>query len=206
MSPKGTIVPINWIDTDESYAVLRRAGTRKRRPQLREYCLAKGNCHYTRTVPRGIIDLSYRAVVKLGLRGTRFFFSRGSVKKNGVQLVNTVSLQRLAWDAGVSVIIPRRLKHTARVGLLIDDVAHELRVMELAVLMALLSLKSSRHSRRWYADMAASILARGWRSLDAGRPPDVRLAPVHTGSRGATKNISARPARRPARKPIPCAR
>ena len=206
MSPKGTIVPINWIDTDESYAVIRRAGTRRSRPQLREYCLAKGSCHYTRAVPRGIIDLSYRAVVKLGLRGTRFFFSRGSVKKNGADLVNTVSFQRLNWDAGVSVIIPRRLRYAARVGLLIDGVAHELRVMELAVLMALLSLKGKTRSRRWYADMAASILARGWRSLESGRPPDVRLAPAQRGSRGSTKNINARPARRPVRKPMPCAR
>lgn len=203
MTAKATIIPINWIDRTERFAVIRGYDRRRRKPLLKEFYRNKGSCHFTRGVPTGLIDFSYRAVIKLGLKGKRFFFSRGAVKRNGISLVHTVALQQLDWDAGISVIIPQKLRYSHRFSLSINGTVHDLRVMEIAVLMALLSLKAGKRSKQWYADMAASVIAAGWRCLDGGRPLPVSRPSGQEGSRGDTKNIRTRAAKKPAKKPIP---
>jgi hypothetical protein len=203
MTKKPVIVPIDWINPTERFAVIGGYDRGRRKPRLKEFYRARGNCHFSRGIPRGLIDFAYRAVVKLGLRKVVIFFSRGAVKRNGKSLVNTVALRRLDWDAGISVIIPQRLRYSARVSLSVNGAHQDFRVMELALLMALLSLAAEKKSGRWYADMAATIVAEGWSRLDKGVPSEVVRSGLQAGSRGETKGRRTMPAHKPMRKPAP---
>jgi len=149
----------------------------------------------------GLVDFVYRAVVKIGIRGEKLFFSRGAVNSNGRSLRNTVAILRLPWDVGLSITIPRNLRYGDFVELAVDGAPGRFRVMELAVLMALLSVKISKRRRSWYADMAATIIARGWSQLEKGSPLEVTFLKNHDGSPGRAKGNIARPKRAPRRKP-----
>ena len=203
MTVKPKVIPIDWIGRTERFAVISGYDRGARKPRLKEFYRSKGKCHFTRGIPNGLIDFAYRAVTRLGLRKERIFFSRGAVKRNGKILLNTVALRRLDWDAGISVIIPQRLRYTVRVRLSVNNAVHDMRIMELALLMALLSLVSDKISNSWYADMAATIIAEGWSFLEKGVPSSVTRADPQEGSRGDTKGRRTIPARRPQRKPTP---
>lgn len=186
------IVSLDWREPCDHWDLV-PAGreTKGPRRRFRALTVRKGNCAFTRDVPRGMIDFIYRATLRLGLRGRRFTFVRGMVRKGGKSLAMAVAVRELGWGMGSAVVIPKSLRFGERTALVIDGEKADIRVMEIVVLYALLRLARRDHAPEWHAAMAAAVIARGWKSLERTDIPRVeRIDDLHTGK------TSAHPARK----------
>lgn len=168
------IVPLDWREPCDHWDLV-PAGreTKGPRRRFRALTVRKGNCAFTRGVPRGMIDFIYRATLRLGLRERRFTFVRGTVRKGGKNLATAVAVRELGWGMGSAVVIPKSLRFGERTALVIDGEKAYIRVMEIAVLYALLRLARRDQGPEWHAAMAAAVIVRGWKSLERGDTPRV---------------------------------
>lgn len=162
------IIPLDWIDDSSQYALIPGHENLKKIRRIKSMSRAKGNCYFTRGISKGLIDFIYRAVTKLGLKETKFLFSRGSVKKNGRPVNNAVGIYRLEWDVGISIRIPQRLNYNHTIRLRVAKKNYDLRLMEIIVLTAILHFAYPSKSGDWCSDMAASVIALGWNRLYKG--------------------------------------
>jgi hypothetical protein len=186
------IVSLDWREPCDHWDLV-PAGreTKGPRRRFRALTVRKGNCAFTRDVPRGMIDFIYRATVRLGLRGRRFTFVRGMVRKGGKSLAMAVAIRELGWGMGSAVVIPRSLRFGEHITLDVDGKRVSVRVMELVVLNALLHLARPGRKQDWYAAFAVVVMVCGWKSLERTDIPRVeRIDDLHTGK------TSAHPARK----------
>ncbi len=161
------IVPIDWIDESEQFALIPGHINNKKIRRIKELKKAKGNCSFAHGVSKNLIDFIYRAVTRLGLKNKKFLFSRGAVKRNNRSIINAVGISELDWDVGISMRIPRSLNYNHRIRLLVDKEERHLRLMEIIVLSALLHISYPKKNAQWCSNMSASIIAKGWDRLDA---------------------------------------
>lgn len=162
---KNNVVPINWIDPAERYVVVPRKFNGKIRKVIKPLKSKKGNCYFTCTMPHALIQFVYRCVKKLGLHGRVLIFSRGSVRIKNRAVQHALSITQLDWDVGVSFLIPLRLRYDRMVAVEIEGCEHPVRLMELAVLGALLSVRFPAFSKARCNEWATNILAKGWKSV-----------------------------------------
>ncbi|HSV97425.1 MAG TPA: hypothetical protein VLM75_10900 [Spirochaetota bacterium] len=174
VSPHSVVVPLDWREPCDHWGLFPSGqGTKGPRRRFKALTVRKGNCAFTRDVPRGMIEFIYRAVTRLGLRERRLAFTRGMVRKGAFSLTRAVAVRELGWGAGSAVVIPRALRFGERIQLLVDGEPAILRVMDLVVLNALLRLARPCDRPDWYPAMAAAIVSRGWKSLERTDIPPV---------------------------------
>lgn len=164
---KSNIVNINYIDEANSCAIVPGYNNRKKNKKLKHLPKSKGNCFFSSGVSHNLINFIYRAVVHLGLKNKKYIFSRGAVKKNNVPLVYAVGVRELDWDVGISIRIPHKLSYNNITRLVVEKEEHEFRIMELIVLSALLRFSHPNKKIKWYSDMAAIIIAKGWHHFES---------------------------------------
>ncbi len=164
------VIPLNWIDPSERYVVVPRNVNGKVRTYIKPLKKKKGNCYFTCTMPHALIHFVYRCAKKLGLHAQVLIFSRGSVKMKGKAVNHTISITRLDWDVGVSFVIPLRLRYDRKVTVEIEGCEHSVRLMELAVLGALLSVRFPSFSKDRCNELAIRILVGGWKSAGCDIP------------------------------------
>jgi hypothetical protein len=182
-----TVVPIDWIEKSDHWGLV-PAGreTKGAKRRFRALTIRKGNCAFTRDVPRGMIEFIYRATVRLGLRKNGLAFMRGTVRRGGITLSTAVSVRELGWGMGSAVVIPRTLRFREHITLAIDGKRAGVRVMELIVLNALLHLARPGQKPDWYAALAASVMVCGWKSLERTDMPRVeRIDDLRAGQSSA---------------------
>ena len=170
-----SVVPINWLDESERWLVVPGTVLEKRKKRIKEISFEKSACHFASGVPKSITDFIYRSAKKLGLSNSenRLIFSRGMVRSGKDKKKYAVSARELDWGVGTLILIPRVLKYRETVRLSIDGKIHTLRMMELVVLGALLKIAFPGNTAEHYSDMAALIIAGGWKSLDLDELPGV---------------------------------
>lgn len=164
---QSNIVNINHIDTSNRCAIVPGYNNRKKNKKLKQLPKSKGNCFFSSGVSHNLINFIYRAVVHLGLKNKKFIFSRGAVKKNNISVVNAVGVRELDWDVGISIRIPHKLSYNNTTRLVIGKEEHELKIMDLIVLSALLRFSHPNKKIKWYTDMAAIIIAKGWHHFES---------------------------------------
>ncbi len=169
---QSVVVALDWREPYDHWGLI-PSGRETKGPRRRFKALTvrKGNCAFTRDVPRGMIEFIYRAVVRLKLQERRLAFTRGIVRKGAVSLTRAVAVRELGWGAGSAVVIPRALRFGERMRLVVDGESTSLRVMDLVVLNALLRLAHPGRRPAWYAAMAAAVIVRGWKSLERADTP-----------------------------------
>ncbi len=172
---KKKVVPINWIDESNQYALIPGHNKNKKIRRIKALKNVKGNCYFAHGVSKNLIDFIYRAVIKLELKDKKLLFSRGAVKQKKRSVVNAVGISELDWDVGTSIRIPQKLNYNYRVALLIDKDEHKLRLMEIIVLSCLLHIACPGKSSNWCSDMSASIIANGWGQLDTKKKTEVLM-------------------------------
>lgn len=182
-----TVVSIDWREKCDHWGLIpagRETNGAKRR--FRAFTIRKGNCAFTRDVPRGMIEFIYRATVRLVLRKNSLAFMRGTVRRGGITLSAAVSVRELEWGMGSAVVIPRALRFSEHITLTVDGKRADVRVMELIVLKALLHLARPGRKPDWYAALAASVMVCGWKSLERTDMPRVeRIDNTHSGKSSA---------------------
>ncbi len=172
--PTSVVVPLDWRKPYDHWGLIPSGhGTKGPRRRFKALTVRKGNCAFTRDVPRGMIEFIYRAVIRLGLRERRLAFTRGMVRKGALSLTRAVAVRELGWGEGSVVVIPKALRFGERMQLFVDGEPAVLRVMDLVVLNALLRLARPCDRPDWYVVMAAAIIARGWKSLERADIPRV---------------------------------
>lgn len=161
------VVPIDWIDEEERWILVPpTAAENRRRRREKEILYKKDRCLFAAGVPTSVVDFTYRAVKKLGLRDRTLIFSRGTVRTGSGLQKREVSIHELDWGVGTLITIPRQLRYGERAALEVGGVACSIRLMELAVLEGLLKLALPRRRPPFYRDAAARVIAGGWRRLD----------------------------------------
>ena len=170
-----SVVSINWLDESERWLVVPGTVLEKRKKRIKEINFEKSACLFASGVPKSIIDFIYRSVKKLGLSNSenRLIFSRGMVRAGKYKKKYAVSARELDWGVGTLILIPRILKYRETVRLSVDGKIHTLRMMELVVLGALLKIAFPGKTAEYYSNMAALIIAEGWKSLDLDELPGV---------------------------------
>ena len=171
---KGKIVPIDWTDESDRWIVVPGTVLENKKRRIKGIAHARNNCHFATGVPKGMYDFIYRAIVKLKMTGRVFIFSRGTVRTARTRLKHSVSVVELDWAVGTLVTIPRILAWRETITLLIGGEEYTLRLMELVVLRGLLALAMPGRNAEYYPAMAALILARGWKEINAGKIPHIR--------------------------------
>lgn len=164
-SLKDKIVSIYWIDSTERYVVVSRRINGKIRKKIKPLKIKKGNCYFASIMPNALVQFVYKSAKKLGLRDQVLIFSRGSIRINNTSVNHAVSITWLDWDVGVSFLIPLRLRYDRKVTVEIEGCEHSVRLMELAVLGSLISVRFPSLSRARCNELAMNILARGWKSV-----------------------------------------
>ncbi len=164
------IVPINWIEKSEQYALIPGHVKSKKIRRIKALKNSKGSCFFTHGISKSLMDFTYRAVIKLELKDRKFLFSKGAVKQYGKLVFNAVGISNLDWDVGISIRIPHKLNYNFTTSLIIQNEEHKIRLMELIVLSALLHIAFPRKNSSWCSDMSASIIAKGWDRLNKSRP------------------------------------
>ena len=167
------IININWIDDSDRCALIPGYQNYRKIRRLKELKKAKGNCYFSSGISHKLIDFIYRSVKKLGIHDRNLFFSKGAVKAKNMNILNSVKIEELDWDVGISVIIPYRLNYNRKISLLVENNACEVRLMEIIVLIGLLSIAYQKKSAKWYSNMSAAIIARGWDILERDDSPEV---------------------------------
>ena len=171
------IIPINRVKESERWVPI--PGTDRVKPSARLKSLhrKRGNCYFAVGVSQKLFDFIYRSVVKLGLGEKTLIFSKGAVKSRNRSIVNSVGLKELDWDVGISMIIPKRLSYSKTLNLLVEDEEYTIRVMEIIVLAGLLKILNPKKPAQWNNDMAATIIALGWKRFEENEPAKVLLKP-----------------------------
>ncbi len=164
------IVPINWIEKSEQYALIPGHVKAKKIRRVKALKNSKGNCFFTSGISKFLVDFIYRAVIKLELKDKIFLFSKGAVKQHGKSVFNAVGISHLDWDVGISIRIPHKLNYNYSISLFIKNKEHKIRLMELFVLSALLHIAFPKKNSSWCSDMSASIIAKGWDRLNKSGP------------------------------------
>ncbi len=159
------IININRIDKTERYIVVPRRIKGKVTKVVKPLKRIKGNCYFTCNMPHDVINFIYRSVKKLGLNNTKLIFSRGSVRINDRIVHNAVSSTVLDWDLGISFIIPLKLRYNTFVTIEVDDKDYTVRLMELAILIALMAFAHPSQPRKKHIENAHKVLALGWKSI-----------------------------------------
>jgi hypothetical protein len=177
MNRENNIIPLNWIDDTERWIVIPGTIKEGRKRRLKELFLRKNNCFFARSVPKSIIDFTYRSVKKLGLTPKAIFFTKGTVRiKKGV-VKNAVMVRELEWDVGTLVTIPAGMRYRERLTLEIDGERKDLRLMELSILHGLLQIAYPKKNSAFYSHMSALVIVRGWKQLQETELPDIRRLP-----------------------------
>lgn len=164
------VVSINWVNPTERYVVVPRNVTGNAKSRFRKVIKPlkkkKGNCYFTCTMPHALIQFVYRCAKKLDLQKKVLIFSRGSIRKKNRPVQHAISITHLDWDVGVSFIVPLRLRYDKLVTVEIEAREYVVRLMELAILGALLSVAFPSLSRTRCNDLAIIILVKGWKHLE----------------------------------------
>ncbi len=163
---KNIVIPLNWIDPAERYVVVPRNVNGKVRKYIKPLKKKKGNCYFTCTMPHALVQFVYRCTRKLNLHEQVLIFSRGSVRIKNSAVNHALSITYLDWDVGVSFLIPLRLRYDRKVTVAIEGCEHSVRLMELAVLGALLRVRFSSLSMSRCNEWAIRILVGGWKSVE----------------------------------------
>jgi len=172
---KSKVVPIDWTDESDRWIVAPGTVLEKGRRRIKGIACVRNNCHFAAGVPRGMYDFIYRAIVKLKMTGRTFIFSRGMVRTARTRIKHSVGITELDWAVGTLVTIPRILAYRETITLLIEGEEYTLRLMELVVLRGLLALAMPGRNAEYYPAMAALILARGWKEIEAERIPLIKM-------------------------------
>ncbi|MCU0822818.1 MAG: hypothetical protein MUC95_10185 [Spirochaetes bacterium] len=169
-SVTSNITLLNRVKDSNQYALIPGREKQRMIRRLKSLNRSKGGCYFTTGISKDMIDFIYRAVTKLGLKEKKILFSRGAVKLNNLTALNAVGISELDWDVGISIRIPHRLNYNRMIHLVIGGREHGLRLMEVIVLSALLHIAYPGKPGAWCADMSASIISRGWKSLHSRLP------------------------------------
>ncbi|MCX8123236.1 MAG: hypothetical protein N3F66_03620 [Spirochaetes bacterium] len=159
------IIPLNKIDNAEQYIVIPRRIKGKIQKVIKPLKKVKGNCYFTCNMPHALINFIYRSVKKLGIQDTKLIFSRGIVRINNRIVHNAVSKVALEWDLGISFIIPLKLRYNTFVTIEINNRDYTVRLMELAILIALMAHAHPSLPRKKHVEEAQKVLALGWKSV-----------------------------------------
>ncbi len=170
---QNTIIPIVPVEETDHWIVVPGTRLEGQRRRIKEVPRGLRNCHFAAGVPKSINEFIYRAVARLGLGEEKLIFSRGVVRNRTGRVKNAVSICPLDWDVGTLITIPRALKYSETITLSIDSERHRLRLMEIVVLHGLLRLAFPEKGHRYWADMAALVLVRGFKSLESSEMPEI---------------------------------
>jgi hypothetical protein len=162
---KNNIIHINNITKTEHFIVVPRRIKGKVQKVVKPLKKVKGNCYFTCNMPHDLINFVYRSVKKLGLINSKLIFSRGTVRINGRIVHNAVSTTALDWDLGISFIIPLKLRYNTFVTIEVDNNNYSVRLMELAILIALMAYAYPALTRKKHIEKAQKVLALGWKSI-----------------------------------------
>ncbi len=178
MKKSNKLIQLNRVDSMERYVLVPGNVNGRRNRRIKELSKVRGNCFFVKGVAHGLFDFIYRATVKLGLKDRKLIFSRGSVKTGNRPVSNRVDIYELDWDLGTSILIPMKLNYRDKVKLIISEIETELRVMEIVVLSGLIQIACPDKSIKWCREMAATVMALGWKQYESGIPAAVkRLEP-----------------------------
>lgn len=176
---KSNVVSLNWINPSDRCAIVPGYEKKNKRvPKLKELKKTKGNCFFTSNIHHCIIDFIYRATLQLNMKEHRILVSRGSVKRNNNSVLHYVDIYEHEWDVGTSIIIPRLLNYNKKISLFIKRKKHQVRLMEIIVLMGLLKIKIPEKRTTWYSQMAATIITHGWSYFESGKPLICKYKPA----------------------------
>lgn len=159
------IIPINKIDSTLRYIVVPRKIKGKIQKVVKPLKKVKGNCYFTCNMPHALINFVYRSVKKLELTNSKLIFSRGTVRINNRIVHNAVSSTILDWDLGISFIIPLKLRYNIFVTIEVAGRDYTVRLMELAILIALMAHAYPSQPRKKHVENAQKVLALGWKSI-----------------------------------------
>lgn len=162
---KHNIININKIDKTEHYIVIPRRIRGKVQKVIKPLKKVKGNCYFTCNMPHALINFIYRSVKKLGLTNSKLIFSRGTVRINNRVVHNAVSSTVLEWDLGISFIIPLKLRYNTFVTIEVADNDYSVRLMELAILIALMAYAHPSQPPKKHVEDAHKVLCFGWKSI-----------------------------------------
>lgn len=162
---KDNIIQLNKINKTERYIVVPRRIKRKVEKVVKPLKKVKGNCYFTCNMPHDLINFIYRSVKKLGLNSSKLIFSRGTVRINNRVVHNAISSTVLDWDLGISFIIPLKLRYNTFVTIEVDNNDYSVRLMELAILIALMAYAYPALTRKKHVEKAQKVLALGWKSI-----------------------------------------
>lgn len=162
---KHNIININNIDKTEHYLVIPRRIRGKVQKVIKPLKKVKGNCYFTCNMPHALINFIYISVKKLGLTNSKLIFSRGTVRINNRIVHNAVSSTVLGWDLGISFIIPLKLRYNTFVTIEVADNDYSVRLMELAILIALMAYAHPSQPPKKYVEDAHKVLCFGWKSI-----------------------------------------
>ena len=159
------IIQLNKIDSTHHYIVVPRRIRGKVQKVIKPLKKVKGNCYFTCNMPHALINFIYRSVKKLGLINSKLIFSRGTVRINNRIAHNAVSLTMLEWDLGILFIIPLKLRYNTFVTIEVADKDYSVRLMELAILIALMAYAHPSQPRKKHIEDAHKVLCLGWKSI-----------------------------------------
>ncbi len=167
------IVPINRVDDIDRWIVVPGTSLEGKKHRIKEVPRGRNKCQFAAGVPKSINDFIYRSVMQLRLTDRKLIFSRGVVRSRNLKVKHAVSIRELDWDVGTLITIPRVLKYREMIALNIDGRNYTLRLMELVVLHGLLQVARPGKGREYYANLAALLLARGFKHLDTENLPEI---------------------------------
>ncbi|MEW6526944.1 MAG: hypothetical protein AB1444_09780 [Spirochaetota bacterium] len=165
MVSENNIIQLNKIEITERYIVIPRLIRGKVQKIVKPLKKVKGNCYFTCNMPHALINFIYRSVKKLGLTSVNLIFSRGNVRIKNRIVHNAVLSTILDWDLGISFIIPLKLRYNTFVTIEVDNNDYSVRLMELAILIALMAHAHPSQSRKKHIENAHKVLTLGWKSI-----------------------------------------
>ncbi|MBN1499706.1 MAG: hypothetical protein JW982_06115 [Spirochaetes bacterium] len=172
---KKSVQNLDFIEKYNHWLIISGYSSSRKIARIKNIIKKRGNCYFASGISSEIMFFSYRAVKKLNLTGTNFFFSKGAVKKGRLSLLTACKAEKIPWDIGISVKIPARLKVSAVRIFKIENKLYELRVMEILILGTLLKIRYPHKLQKWYSEISVLILAKGWIILENTGLPDVFL-------------------------------
>ena len=159
------IINLNKIDSTHHYIVVPRRIRGKVQKVVKPLKKVKGNCYFTCNMPHALINFIYRSVKKLGLTNSKLIFSRGTVRINNRIVHNAVSSTVLDWDLGISFIVPLKLRYNTFVTIEVADKDYSVRLIELAILIALMAHAHPSQPRKKLIEDTHKVLCLGWKSI-----------------------------------------
>ncbi len=168
MGKFNNVIDFDWIEKLNRWILVPSCGKSGRYRRIKYLDRIKNSSCFAYEIQKTLLLFIYRAVIQLKLQNRKIIFMRAVVKnKYGMNTINYGEVHELDWDVGTLVVLPRSLRLKDIIKLTVDTKQYEICRLELLVIHCLLQIAFPDKPAKWYANMAAQIIALGFKELDA---------------------------------------